>query len=492
MTDSDSSPDPASGSSDVPAEVRDPATLEAVLSSYPFGGAVALFDADYRYLMIRGKGWEDLGVDPRSFTGKSFAELWPPDVASVLQDMADGAFVGRTMIRRVEYEGRIYEMVAVPLDRGPMHDPEGIFFSRDVTDESGWEALQGHLLASVPTAVAAADLTGRIVYWNAEAERLLGFAAADVLGRNRYEIQDLVLSPEARLVLDRLEEGDDWEAELPAVDRDGNVRHVLFKSTSIYDQRGEKVGAMGIGEDLTDHRRMQEGIERLNRLDSLGRLAAGVAHDFANLLSVMESGLSLLGDDVSEENRSVFADMRTSVKKGSELTRQLLAVGRSDPEAEGRSDVHEVLTGIEDLLRRGLRDGVRLTVVSVEADVEVPIGAGQLEQVLVNLVANAGDAIEGDGEIHVHVASRNDGVVIRVTDTGHGIGEDVVGQIFEPFVTARGARGTGLGLATVYGLVSQVGGEVEVVHTGPDGSVFEVRLPRVGAGAGGAEEAPDA
>jgi len=469
--------DPASGTA--PAEIRDPATLEAVLSSYPFGGAVALFDADHRYLLIRGRGWEQLGVDPRGFTGKHFTELWPSDVARVLADMADGALAGRTVVRRVEYEGRIFEIVAVPLERGPMHDPEGIFFSRDVTDESGWEALQGHLLANVPTAVAAADLSGRVVYWNAEAERLLGYSAREVLGRSRYEIQDLVLRPEAQFVLDRLEEEDDWEAELPVVDRDGNLRTVLFKSTSIYDQRGEKVGVMGIGEDLTARRRMEESLERLNRLDSLGRLAGGIAHDFANLLSVVDSGLSLLEADVSDLNRGILEDMRASVRKGGDLTRQLLAVGRSDPAAEGQCEVGEVFTRIEDLLRRSLGDEVELTVAPVPEGLVVPLGSGYLERVLTNLVSNAAEAIEGGGSIEVEVAPRNDGVSIRVTDTGHGIGEDILDQIFEPFVTTRGARGTGLGLATVFGLVTQVGGSVEVVSTGPEGTTFEVRLPRL-------------
>lgn len=463
---------------DVPAEIRDPATLEAVLSSYPFGGAIALFDADYRYLMIRGRGWESLGVDPRDFTGKTFAELWPADISSGLQDMADGAFAGRTVVKRVEYNGRIYEMVAVPLDRGPMHDPEGIFFSRDVTDDSGWEAMQGHLLASVPTAVAAADLTGRVVYWNSEAERLLGFSAEEVLGRNRYEIQDLILRPEARYILDRLDEEDEWEAELPVVDREGNRRSVLFKSTPIYDHRGEKVGVMGIGEDLTDRRQMEESLERLNRLDSLGRLAGGIAHDFANMLSVMESGLSLLEENASDMNRDVLEDMRASVTKASALTRKLLAVGRSDPDADGRSDVAAVLRGLEDLLRRGLGDEVDFEIRDLPAGVEVPMGAGQLEQVMTNLVTNAGEAIVGRGRVAVGVVARATGVQIRVSDTGHGIGEDIVDQIFEPFVTTRGARGTGLGLATVYGLVTQVGGTVDVLRTGTVGTTLEVRLPR--------------
>lgn len=103
--------------------------------------------------------------------------------------------------------------------------------------------------------------------------------------------------------------------------------------------------------------------------------------------------------------------------------------------------------------------------------------AGRLERVLTNLVSNAAQAIDGPGRIDVAVAVRNDAVAIRVSDTGHGIGEDIIGQIFEPFVTSRGPRGTGLGLATVYGLTTQVGGSVEVVSTGPQGTTFEVRLP---------------
>lgn len=466
------------GEGGVLPEVRDPATLEAVLSRYPFGGAVALFDAEYRYLMIRGRGWEELGIDPRSFTGKHFSELWSADVAAVLAEMADGTFAGRTVVRRVEYEERIYEIVAVPLDRGPLHEPEGIFFSRDVTEESGWQALQGHLLASVPTAVAAVDLAGRIVYWNAEAERLLGFGAGEVLGRSRHEIEDRVLQPEAREVLGRLEEGDDWEAELPIVDRDGRRRSVLFRSTSIYDERGEKVGVMGIGEDLTERRRMEQRVERLHRLDSLGRLAGGVAHDFANLLSVLESGLSLLEEDVSDRNRAVLDDMRESVRRGGELTRQLLAVGRSDPDARGRAKVREVVDGLVELLRRGLREGVELDVEVGGTDAVVPMDRGHLERVVTNLVGNAEQAIEEAGRISVVVREDDSVVSIAVSDTGRGIDPEIRAQLFEPFVTKGGHGGTGLGLAIVHGLVTQVGGEIDVLDTGPEGTTMEVRLPR--------------
>ncbi|MDT8369061.1 MAG: PAS domain-containing protein [Longimicrobiales bacterium] len=457
--------------------------LDAVLANYPFGGAVAIYDTDYRYLLIRGRGWEELDVDAEHAVGRSFGEIWEPEVASLLEEMADGAFGGRTVVRRIALGRRVHEVVSVPLDREP--EPEGIFFSRDVTEESGWEAMQGHLLASVPAAVAAVDLDGRIVYWNAEAERLLGYAASEVMGRSRCEIEERVLRPEAREILDRLEEGDEWEAELPLVDRDGARRRVLFKSTSIHDERGEKVGVMGIGEDLTAHRAMEERLERLGRLDSLGRMAAGVAHDFANLLSVLQGGLDLLEENVCEPDRPVLRDMQQSVRKGVQLTRQLLAVGRADPGAPGCAHVGRVLEEIRDLLRRSIPERIALDVIAGAGDAVVALGGVKLEQILLNLTMNARDAIEGEGEITIEVARRpagNEGareVSIRVSDTGHGIDPGLVDHIFEPFVTTRGEEGTGLGLATVYGLVRQVGGTVEIPRTGPDGTTFEVRLPEV-------------
>lgn len=459
-------------------ELRDPELLEAVLSAYPFGGAVAIYDSDYRYRMIRGRGWMDLGVDPRDFTGKDFDELWSQEIAQSLREMADLSFTGMSVARRVEYEGRIWEMVATPLDRGEEHDCEGVFFSRDITEEAGWEALQGHLLASVPTAVAAVDLTGRIIYWNGEAERLLGFTTEEALGRSRYDIEAEVLRPEAAAIIEALGEGDDWEAELPIVDRDGRERSVLFRSTSVFDRRGKKVGVMGVGEDLTERRTMEERIQRLERLDSIGRLAAGVAHDFANILSVVSGGLGLLEGRVHAEDEAILRDMRDGVHKASELTRKLLAVGRSDPAAPGVADVAEILRGEVDLLRRSLADGVEL-VVEIEVDsARVGLDAGRLQQVLHNLVTNAAHAIAGGGRIGIALRTLDGGwVSIRVSDTGDGIPDAVMDQIFEPFVTSRGAEGTGLGLATVWGLVTQIGGEVEVLRTGPEGTTFEVRLP---------------
>jgi PAS domain S-box-containing protein len=459
-------------------EVRDPELLEAVLESYPFGGAVAIYDADHRYLMVRGQGWRDLGTDPRDLTGKRFDELWPEEVATSLGEMADLSFTGMSVVRRLEYEGRVWEMVATPVDRGDEHDPEGVFFSRDITEETGWEALQGHLLASVPTAVAAVDLSGRVIYWNAQAERLLGFAAEEVLGRSRYDIEARVLRPEAGAILAALGEGDEWEAELPVVDRDGRERSILFKSTPVHDRRGQKVGVMGVGEDLTEHRALEDRIQRLERLDSIGRLAAGVAHDFANVLSVVSGGLGLLEGRIRPEDEPILRDMRDGVRQASELTRKLLAVGRSDPAAPGVSDIAEVLRGEVDLLRRWVTEGVELEVEIDVEGVSVGLDEGRLQQVLHNLVTNAAQAIAGEGRIGIALGRLEDGrVSVRVSDDGAGIPDEVIDQIFEPFVTSRGAEGTGLGLATVWGLVNQVGGEVEVLCTGPDGTTFEVRLP---------------
>jgi len=451
--------------------------LDVVLSSYPFGGTVALFDSDCRYLMVRGQGWDELGLDPRTFNGKTFEDLWPSEVAATLRGMAEVAFGGGTQIRRVPFDGHLYEMVAVPLHRGEGFENEGMFFSRDVTKESNWEALRSHLLDEVPIAVAAVDLEGRIMYWNPQSEELMGFSAEEVLGKSRYEIESKVLRPEAHGILAKLEEGDDWEAELPIVDAAGRPRTVFFRSTVIQDERGERVGVMGIAQDMTERHEMEERLQRMGRLDSLGRLAGGIAHDFNNILMVLSGSVDLLEmSATSPVDARVVQDIRESVRRGSELTRQLLAFGSADPEAPGVCDAVAVMGEVRKMMARLLPEELEFRVLTDLEQAPVPLQRGRLEQILVNLIMNARDATPATGWIELTATAGRRDTVIRVSDSGHGIPDDVRSRIFEPFVTGR-KLGTGLGLATVYGLVTQVGGSIEVVESGPSGTTFEVRLP---------------
>ena len=246
--------------------------------------------------------------------------------------------------------------------------------------------------------------------------------------------------------------------------------------------------------DITERKRLAEELAQTQRMDALGRLAGGVAHDFNNLLTTVEMLRALierkLGRGLSVE--SDLAELKNAVARGAAFTAQLLAFCRRQPVAPVLVDVGAVVRELEPILRRIAAEGVELTT-EVAAGGAVVADRSQLEQVIMNLAINATDAMPDGGRLTVAVdretidaatAARlgvltGEAVVLRVADTGTGIPAELHDRIFEPFFTTKPrGRGTGLGLATVYGVARQSGGAVAVESAPGAGAVFRVWLPR--------------
>ncbi len=231
------------------------------------------------------------------------------------------------------------------------------------------------------------------------------------------------------------------------------------------------------------------------RLEALGRLAGGIAHDFNNLLTVILGYGHSLQDSVPPNSRAAreLGELRTAAERATQLTRQLLAFSRQQILQPKPVLLNDIVTQIESLLRRTLGGDVVLETSLDEDTGTVHADPSQMEQVILNLVINARDAMPGGGTVHVstrnvtHEAGGNDDdlapgdyVELSVADTGSGMNEETRARIFEPFFTTKGTGGTGLGLATVYGIVKQSGGHVTCESAPGRGTRFEVRLPRTG------------
>ena len=265
------------------------------------------------------------------------------------------------------------------------------------------------------------------------------------------------------------------------------LRDVRHLSESLEAQVADRTRALA---------QSQAALVRTQRLEAVGRLAGGVAHDFNNLLTVIRGYASLLrqtlphpdprGDDVVEIDRAA--------QRGAALTQQLLAFASRQPGEPRLVDPAELLEGVEGLLRRLVGEHVAVEIHAPRGTGPVRIDPAQLEQVLANLAANARDAMPGGGTLRIEVGSvtldsavrarlpdaqPGDYVELRVRDTGIGMAPDVISRIFEPFFTTkRAGHGTGLGLATSYGVVRQAGGHIDVESTPGGGSTFHVYLPR--------------
>ena len=278
------------------------------------------------------------------------------------------------------------------------------------------------------------------------------------------------------------------------------VIHVRSTSHIVYDAAGNPIRVIGIKQDITEQVKLREQLVALQRLDAIGRVAGGVAHDFNNVLTAILGFAEMVQMRLpaADRNRPAIAQIIQSAEVAARLTEQLLAFSRSQPVAPRVLDLGAVARASEPILRRLIGGDVAL-VVDPDPDLwRVRVDQTAAEQVLMNLVVNARDAMPGGGRVRVEVGNRalealscltfgvelppGDYVCLSVTDTGEGMDLETQRQIFEPFFTTKPlGQGTGLGLATCFGLVEQAGGRIVVYSEVGAGSTFRVFLPRTDA-----------
>jgi PAS domain S-box-containing protein len=361
-------------------------------------------------------------------------------------------------------------------------------------------------------AMVLLEADGRIAAWNAGAERMFGYPEEEVVGRSVEILHppddgiDLLLAEAAAYG-----KVDTRGRRLRA---DGSEFDAHMILAAVYGEDGSLHGFAKVIDDITlqlaeeeRQAKIEERLQQAQRIESIGQLAGGVAHDFNNLLSVVLGSVTLLQGALANEvtnasaREQVLTDLRAieeAARRGATLTRQLLTFSRKEVVAPQVLDVDEVVENIADMLRRAIGEHIELRV---EADAEerwrVSIDRGQFEQVLVNLAVNARDAMPGGGTLTVETrnieldetflqpeARMTPGpyVIVNVTDTGTGMEPDVAARAFEPFFTTKPVgSGTGLGLATIYGIVTAAGGAVRLYSEPGLGTSIKVYLPATGA-----------
>jgi signal transduction histidine kinase/CheY-like chemotaxis protein len=222
-------------------------------------------------------------------------------------------------------------------------------------------------------------------------------------------------------------------------------------------------------------RELEAQLAQSHRLEAVGRVAGGVAHDFNNLLTIIVANASLMAD--SSANDASVAEIRAAAQRGSQLTKQLLAFSRQQKLEPRAFDLAALVTEERAMLARLIPESIRIEVTTPPGPVWAHADPGQISQVVLNLVVNARDAMPAGGTLHINVArGADERVLLDVRDTGVGMDAHTLERAFEPFFTTKGAVGTGLGLATVHGIVTQSGGQIRV-RSGAGGTEFEVSLP---------------
>lgn len=356
--------------------------------------------------------------------------------------------------------------------------------------------FQATLLAAVGEAVVATDAEGRIVYWNHSAERLYGWKAEDVTGRDLIELTSPQQARAAALeIFDELEQGQRWSGEFELRRKDGSTFPAYVTDNPIMDDTGEFLGIVGIARDLTDRKEIEAQLRQAQKLEAVGRLAGGIAHDFNNMLTAIRGNTQLLEQDVVGDEMLLESvrEIDGAARRAASLTRQLLAFSRQQRLRPSVLSVREAIGAMRPMLDRLLGERVELRVTSGADLARVRADKGQLNQVIMNLVINAGEAMPEGGEIHIelenaelvsarggHPAEVPEGryVVMSVHDSGPGVDEEIIANIFEPFFTTK-EDGSGLGLSTVYGIIRQSGGHIQLANRPDGGATFSVYLSRV-------------
>jgi two-component system, cell cycle sensor histidine kinase and response regulator CckA len=280
----------------------------------------------------------------------------------------------------------------------------------------------------------------------------------------------------------------------------------IFERYSQPQRIGERVvGRVWSFRDVTQGRNLEQELRQSQKMEAVGRLAGGVAHDFNNLLMLMSGYLGQLADNqaLASDSRNVVEQLLATTKRGAALTRQLLAFSRKDQIAPTVADLNAIVLNMEALLRRLLYDSIHLEISLSGDPLYVFLDINQVELAIMNLAVNAQDAMPGGGTLSIRTwnealaapgpggeTSVTDYAVLEITDTGHGMTPDVQSHIFEPFFTTKEpGKGTGLGLATVYGIVQRANGQIKISSRPNQGTSFRVYL-RQTAVAPGTKNAP--
>jgi len=362
--------------------------------------------------------------------------------------------------------------------------------SRELRDSQNRMAL---IVDSSQDAIIGKNLDGIITQWNKGAEQIYGYHAAEVIGRNISILCPPDRPDEIPAILERIRKGERVEYfESVRITKDGRRLSMSISVSPIHDADGNIIGASAIARNISAQKKIEDQLRQSQKMEAVGRLAGGVAHDFNNLLGIVTACTELLRSRVDTESLEYLDNIREAANRGAGLTRQLLAFSRRQAVQTQILDLNERIRELSKLLKPLMGDDVEIFLPPRSKTAVVEFDPGQIDQIVLNLAVNARDAMPRGGKLIIdtgvfdidenfaqeHTMTPGRYVMLAISDNGTGMDEVTRTRIFEPFFTTKETgKGTGLGLATVYGIVKQAGGHIWVYSEPGQGTTFKIYLP---------------
>jgi len=473
--------------------------------------AVIVLDMDDTIEMANGRCAEMSGYQPEELYGTQISQLFSPQSAVMVLQQLHLVANGCVEITKFETDllKRDGTTVSIACGATPVYQ-EGRIASTVLSVENITERRQAveqlksakeyteNLIQAACVMILGLDHKGEVTLINRTAEEVTGYSASELTGKNWFET---VMGSEAFHEMCTVpalaeETGSRSVFENQIVTKNGTVRTISWRNSAIMEN-GKPIGTLCFGIDITEHRKIEAQLRHSQKMESIGQLAGGVAHDFNNMLSVILGYAQLCQLEVAE-GTSLWQYVQEISKAGErsrDMVRQLLAFSRKEIISPRSINLNAHCIEIEKTLSRLIGEEIRLNFLPSTSLWLVKIDPSQADQILINLAVNARDAMPGGGHLTIRTenavideafcdyrldARPGEYTCLTVLDTGFGMDRELMKRIFEPFFTTKEVgRGTGLGLATVYGIVTQNGGFIDVDSEPGQGTAFRIYLPRL-------------
>jgi PAS domain S-box-containing protein len=460
-----------------------------------------LIDANGAFLELVGYTRDDLVSGEMRWDALTPPEYYDSDRRAVEQLRSKGVAAPWEKQFSHKNGSRVPVLIGIATLVAASGDVECVSFVLDIGErKKSEESLRriAEVVESSHDAIISETLDGIVLSWNLGAQRMYGYSSAEMLGKSLSIIVPPDRQSEFQDILTKIRSGHKIEQlETIRLRKDGQQLSIALTVSPIKDAHGQLVGASVIARDITESKRMEEMFLQAQKMEAVGRLAGGVAHDFNNLLGVIIGYGEIVEGSLNKDNplRAKVEQITKAGRRAAGLTRQLLAFSRQQIIEPTIVSLNSIVADVQKMLQRLIGEDIELTIVLCPRLASTKADQGQIEQVIMNLAVNSRDAMPDGGTLTIETANvelderytlshpglvPGSYVMLRVTDTGTGMDAETQKHIFEPFFTTKEqGKGTGLGLATVYGVIKQSGGCISVNSELGQGTIFEIYLEQV-------------